>query len=131
MEIVFLNVEPGICGFDCLIKAARSGKRIAKIEITESDCTMIQTLAQNLSDISIQDLFVSLTKNPIFIAAEQAGCHLACPVPVAVIKAAEVVLSLAVPKDVVISFQKEKMTEQPICCSNTSNKPEKNHEENR
>jgi len=106
MEIIFLNVKPGICGFDCLIKAARSGKKIAKIEITESDCTMIQKLASNLSDISIQDIFVPLTKNPIFIAAEQAGCHLACPVPVTVVKAAEVILGLAVSKNVSIMFQK-------------------------
>ncbi len=107
MDNVSLSVKPGICGFDCMIKAQESGKRIASIEIAESDCTMIQKLSRNISEISMQDLFVPLTKNPIFIAAEQAGCHLACPVPVAIVKACEVTLGLAVKKDVSILFQKE------------------------
>ena len=107
MDNIFLSVQPGICGFDCKVKAQISDKRIAKIEITESDCTMIQKLSKNISEISMHDLFVPLTKNPIFIAAEQAGCHLACPVPVAVVKACEVTLGLAIQKDVSILFQKE------------------------
>ena len=112
MESIIVSVNPGICGFDCKVTAKRSGKRSANIEISGSDCTLIQKLAEHLHDISLQDLFVPLTKNVIFITAEQAGCHLACPVPVAVVKACEVVLGLAVPKDAVISFQKEKNHEE-------------------
>ena len=78
MDNISLSVKPGICGFNCMIKAQVSGKRIASIEIAESDCTMIQKLSRNISEISMHDLFVPLTKNPIFIAAEQAGCHPAC-----------------------------------------------------
>jgi hypothetical protein len=107
MDNISLSVKPGICGFNCMIKAQVSGKRIASIEIAESDCTMIQKLSRNISEISMHDLFVPLTKNPIFIAAEQAGCHLACPVPVAVVKACEVILGLAIQKNVSILFQKE------------------------
>ncbi len=107
MDNISLNVNPGICGFDCMVKAQVSGKRIAKVEITESGCTLIQKLSKNLSEISMQDLFTPLTKNPIFIAAEQAGCHLACPVPVAVVKACEVTLGLALKKNVNIIFPKE------------------------
>jgi len=106
MEGVVINVNPGICGFDCRVKAQQSGKRIARVQITGSDCTMIQNLADHLNDISLTDLFTPLTKNPIFIGAQQAGCHLACPVPVAVVKACEVALELAVPKDANINFLK-------------------------
>ncbi len=105
MEQVVVIVNPGVCGFDCQVLAERSDKRNARIKITESDCTMIQKLAENLQDISLQNLFVPLTKNLIFIAAEKAGCHLACPVPVAVVKASEVALGLAVPKDVSIRIE--------------------------
>ncbi len=107
MENICLNVKPGICGFNCVIKADVSGKKIARVKIIESDCTMVQKLSENLDKISIKDLFTPLTKNPIFTAAEQAGCHLACPVPVAVVKICEVTLGLAIEKDVNIVFQKE------------------------
>ncbi|NOX33037.1 MAG: hypothetical protein GXP56_04775 [Deltaproteobacteria bacterium] len=106
MENIVINVNPGICGFDCRVKARQSGKRIARVRVTGSECTMIQNLANHLNDISLKDLFTPLTKNPIFMAAEQAGCHLACPVPVAVVKACEVALELAVPKDAGINFLK-------------------------
>ena len=107
MDYIELNVKPGICGFDCIVKAENSDKMVTKVEISESDCKMIQKLSSNLGDISMQDLFAPLTKNPIFIAAEQAGCHLACPVPVAIVKACEVTLGLAIKKDVTILFHKE------------------------
>ena len=106
MQDMVVKVIPGICGFDCSVKAERSGKRSARITITESDCAMIQKLSDLLFEITLQDLFVPLTKNLIFMAAEQAGCHLACPVPVAVVKASEVALELAVPKDAAICFFK-------------------------
>lgn len=104
MEGIVVNVIPGICGFDCIVKAERSGKRHAKIMITESACTLIQKLSGLLNDISLKDLFVPLTKNPIFMAAEQAKCHLACPVPVAIVKVVEVALEIALPKDAAICF---------------------------
>ncbi len=104
MKAVFINVNPGICGFDCKIQAEQSGKRAARVAITGSDCTMIQKLSENLPEIHLQDLFVPLTRNLIFIGAEKAGCHLACPVPVAIVKACEVALGLAVKKDAAICF---------------------------
>lgn len=97
-------VTPGSCGFDCKIHAEPSGKRRARVAIIGSDCTMIQKLSENLPEIHLQDLFVPLTKNLIFLGAEKAGCHLACPVPVAIVKACEVALELAVKKDSAICF---------------------------
>ena len=110
MKGIVVTVNPGICGFDCIVKAECSSKRHAKIMIIESACTLIQKFSELLNDISLKDLFVPLTKNPIFMAAEQAKCHLACPVPVAVVKACEVALELAVPKDVGICFKNSKKT---------------------
>jgi len=106
MEKVRIFVNPGICGFDCKVVAETSGKRKARVEIAESGCAMIRQYSEDLPDLGLQDIFVPLTKNVIFIAAEKAGCHLACPVPVAVVKACEVVLGLAIPKDVFLRVEK-------------------------
>ena len=104
MKTFYLDVEPGICGFACKIKATSEDKKIAQIEITGSGCSMIQELAGMVSEVSFREMFVPLTRNLIFVSAEKAGCHLACPVPVAVAKAAEAALVLALPQDVTMRF---------------------------
>lgn len=104
MKTFYLNVEPGICGFACKIKTTTEDKKTAQIEITGSGCSMIQELAGMLTEVSFRDMFVPLTRNLIFVSAEKAGCHLACPVPVAVVKAAEAAFVLALPQDVTMRF---------------------------
>ena len=104
MEKVTVSVTPGICGFVCKVTAIRTSRRVAAIEIIGSKCKMINELAANLPEITIVDLFKPHTKNQIFKSTEQAHCHLCCPVPIAIIKASEVVLELALPKDVIIHF---------------------------
>jgi hypothetical protein len=104
MEKVTASVNPGICGFTCQVEATRKSKRIATIKIIGSECKLINQLAANLSEITFFDLFKSHTNNLIFKSTEQAHCHLCCPVPIAIIKASEVVLGLALPKDVLIHF---------------------------
>lgn len=104
MKTIYLDVEPGICGFTCKIKSTCVDKKTAQIEITGSGCSMIQELAGMLTAVSFRDMFIPLTGNLIFVGAEKAGCHLACPVPVAVAKAAEAALVLALPKDATMHF---------------------------
>jgi hypothetical protein len=110
MTPVIVNVNPGICGFECEVKAEPVGKRSVRIQISGSGCTLIETFSGQLHEITLQDLFVPLTKNQIFVAAQHARCHLACPVPAAVVKACEVALGLAVPKDAAICFSTLKST---------------------
>lgn len=54
--------------------------------------------------MTLKELFMPLTKNPVYIAAEKAGCHPSCALPVAVIKAVEAALEMALPKAVRITF---------------------------
>ncbi len=105
MEKVTVSVNPGICGFVCQVKATRKSRRVATIEIIGSECKMINKLGENLTKISVTDIFTPHTKNLIFRSSEQAQCHLCCPVPSAIIKAAEVVLELALPQNVIIEFK--------------------------
>jgi hypothetical protein len=104
MESIRIFVEPGICGFACQVEAGRQDKQRAIIEITGSECELIQKLAVSLKEVTLNDIFTPHTRNPVFKAAELAGCHLTCAVPVAVLKAAEVALELALPQDACISF---------------------------
>jgi len=109
METICILVEPGICGFSCQVEARQKDKHNAVVEITGSECELIQKLVESLKEVTLSDIFKPHTKNPVFKAAEKAGCHLTCPVPVAVLKAAEVALELALPQDACISFvQQEK-----------------------
>lgn len=97
-----MTVDPGICGFDCVIRAWKEGKAV-RFDI-QSECGQIKKLAGALGPVTLKDLFVPLTKNPIFLCAEKARCHLACPVPSSLVKAAEVVLGLALPREATIRF---------------------------
>ncbi len=105
MDKVTVSVNPGICGFNCQVKTTRKSRRVATIKIIDSECQMINKLGENLTEISVTDIFSPHTKNLIFKSSEQAHCHLCCPVPIAIIKAAEVVLELALPQNVIIEFK--------------------------
>ena len=98
------TVSPGICGFPCSIKARKKDPRKVALEITESNCKQIQALAERLTEISLRDIFAPISRNPVYISAEKSGCHLSCVVPVAVIKAAEVAMEMALPSEVRIKF---------------------------
>ncbi len=105
MEKVTVSVSSGICGFTCQVAASRKSRKIAIIEIRGSKCKMINQLNENLREITIFDLFKPHTENPVFKSTEQAHCHPCCPVPIAIIKVSEVVLDLALPRDVSIQFE--------------------------
>lgn len=102
-DSIRVYVDPGICGFVCSIDAWKE-ENMLHFHI-QSDCKQIQKLSSEIGPMQMKDFFVPLTKNSIFLGAEKAKCHLACPIPTALIKCAEVVLALALPKDVRIQFQ--------------------------
>ena len=105
MDNIRIFVEPGICGFSCHVEARRQDKQHASVEIIGSECELIQKMAENLKEITLNDIFVPHTKNSVYKAAERAGCHLTCPVPIALLKAAEVALELALPREASIKFE--------------------------
>lgn len=102
---VCVRVSPGICGFNCKVYAQKIDRRAVAVRIEGSECQQIQRLAQTVTRLSIQDLFKTLTQNPVFISAEKAGCHSTCCVPTAILKASEAVLGMAVISDVMIEFE--------------------------
>ena len=105
--IVYVNAEPGICGFPCTIKAQKLDNRTVKVEINGSECKQIQRLSTCLTEMSLKELFMPLTRNPVYTAAEKSGCHPSCAIPTAILKAVEVALGVALPKEVCIKFKNE------------------------
>jgi len=98
-------VDAGICGFTCRIKAWKIDKRTVGLEISESECQQIQDFSERLSQLSLNEVFMPMTRNPVYLAAEQSGCHPSCPIPAAVLKAAEVAMDMALPRDASIRFE--------------------------
>ncbi|MBW2193973.1 MAG: hypothetical protein JRF27_09345, partial [Deltaproteobacteria bacterium] len=45
-----------------------------------------------MSKLTLKGLFIPVTRNPVYLAAEQSGCHLSYPIPAAVLKAVEVAM---------------------------------------
>ena len=105
--IVYVTAEPGICGFPCTIKAQKSGNQTVTLEINGSECKQIQRMSSCLTGMSLKELFMPLTRNPVYTAAEKSGCHPSCTIPAAVLKAVEVAFGMALPREVHIKFKNE------------------------
>jgi len=99
-----VEVDPGICGFPCVIEARKKGPRSVSLKISGSECKHIKGLSEVVAEMTLRDLFKPMTKNPVYVNAQQAGCHASCPVPVAVLKAVEVAMEMALAKNVLIKF---------------------------
>jgi hypothetical protein len=99
------SVNAGICGFTCHIKAWRIDKSAVGLEISESECQQVQDFAELLTQLSLNELFMPVTRNPVYLAAENSGCHPSCPIPAAVLKAAEVAMEMALARDASIRFE--------------------------
>jgi hypothetical protein len=104
-DIVQIIVEPGICGFPGSIRVHKVGRYAVKIEL-KSGCQQIKGLASILEEMTMAELFLPVTRNPVFKAAEIANCHPSCIYPVAILKAAEVALEMALPQEAIIRFRK-------------------------
>ena len=99
-----LILNPGVCGFRCEIEAREAEKRRVRILIT-SECSQISRLNEMLDVLDLRDIFVTPNKNRIFLLSEKAGCHASCPIPIGVLKCAEVALGLALPRGVTFHFE--------------------------
>ena len=103
-----ITVDPGVCGFTCVIRVKQLDKWSVSIEITGSECQQLSKLDARLGTISLRELFMPLTQNPVYKAAQASGCHASCAIPSAVLKAAEVAMGMALARPVHFSFDREK-----------------------
>lgn len=98
-----VTVEAGICGFTSTIEVSKLSAKRVRVDIT-SDCEMVSKLGEQLHDIELRNA-LKLTENPLLCkCAHRYIHHVACPVPIAILKAIEVEVGLALAKDIVIHF---------------------------
>ena len=97
-------VDAGICGFSTKIQVLRLSARRVSVALT-SDCDMVSQIAEQLRELDWQDTLRAREDSLVSKLSFQCVKHAACPVPVAIIKAIEVEVGAALPKDVVIHFE--------------------------
>ena len=103
--LIRVNVDPGICGFTCVIEGEKKEKYLVELHGQGSECKHIQRFFQQVREINLRDLFAPISKSPVFQAAQQSGCHPMCLVPVAALKTAEAAMEMALPRDAQIKFE--------------------------
>jgi len=108
--VTVVRISAGACGFEARVTALRNGKGSVRIEL-ESNCESVEDLGimlEQLGALEIKDfLSTGEKKNRVMQLTADALPHSACPVPIAIIKAAEVELDLNVPCPVFIEFEAE------------------------
>ena len=97
-------VHSGICGFTATIEVKKTDKRKVSINIS-SDCDKITELSESLTELDALDILRPKADFKIYAQALEHSLHMACPVPVGILKAIEVETGLALPCDAVIHFE--------------------------
>lgn len=104
MKIV---VDLGACQMVTTVYLKKNDCRNVSLDLLDSECEQIQKLTDFIDIVSFKELFLPISKNPVFQAAERAKLHPSCPVPIAILKGMEAILGLAVPRGVFISLNTE------------------------
>lgn len=99
-----VQVDPGVCGFRCHITAVKEESRKVAVTIHGSECRQIQRLSAHLTHMNLSELFLPISRNPVYLAAEKSGCHASCVIPTAVLKAVEVAMEMAIARHVNITI---------------------------
>ena len=97
-------VDAGICGFSTKVEVVRLSARRVSVALA-SDCEMVSQIAEQIRELDWQDTLRECEDSLVCKSAFRCVKHAACPVPVAIIKAIEVEVGAALPKDVVIHFE--------------------------
>jgi len=106
--LTVVKVNGGACGFVARICATKADNQSVLVEI-ESECKSVRKLGLAMGKtgpLTLRDILAtSEADNPVFREASVSLPHSACPVRVAIMKAAEVELGLNLPCDVSIEFE--------------------------
>jgi hypothetical protein len=97
-------VDPGACGFVCLIEVSRTEKYKAAVRL-QSQCKQIAKLAEKISEVDFMSVMRgAFGQNEIFLSAARCKLHPSCPIPTASVKAVEAELGMAVKKNITITL---------------------------
>ncbi len=101
-----VSVNGGNCGFNSTITVEKIDRSTVRVSV-QSDCEHVQKMNPDLTSLDMrQTIFGKMINSLVYQSASQHLRHAACPVPTAILKAIEVELKMALPKDIVIHFEK-------------------------
>lgn len=107
-----VTVNSGICGHTTTIQVEKIEKHVVRISL-DSECERVAALAPELAELNWRHgVFCKMVDSKIYQAASQHLRHTACPIPSAILKAIEVEVGIALPKDVIIHFEKQAESEE-------------------
>ena len=106
-------VNAGICGFTATIKISKIAKRKVDIKII-SDCEMVIKLSESIPELDTRDVLKPGAASEVHHQASIHALHTACPVPVAILKAIEVEMGMALARDVMIHFETSERDRLPF-----------------
>lgn len=105
MSDVKINVDAGVCRFKTVIAASLNDEMEVVFSI-KSECPKVREFSKNVKPVSMMDAVAMPYKdNDIYNQCGNFLEHAACPVPCAMVKAAEAASDLALKKDVVFNFE--------------------------
>lgn len=101
-----VTVFTGICGFTAIIKVKKQEDGSLKISMA-SPCEMIKKMGEELKEVDwAQAITRNMCDSIIYQVANRHIRHTACPAPSAVLKAVEVEVGIALPKDVTMKIER-------------------------
>lgn len=105
MAETIVNVNSGVCRFKSVIIADMDDEMNITYKI-KSECPAVRAMAKNMAEpIPVFDIIAKpFCENVIYKKADALE-HVCCPVPSAIIKAAEVAGDLALKKNVTFEFE--------------------------
>lgn len=101
-----VRVDPGICGFPATIKVERVAKDRVTVHIACA-CDQVKLFGERVADLEWRRAFGPMCASEVYEAASETLKHVACPVPMALLKAIEAEIGAALPRDVTVRFVEE------------------------
>ena len=102
-----VEVYAGVCGHSAIIDETKVDEAHVQVVIT-SACEQITDMNPDLARVQWKgkghEVFKRMTESAVYRSAGQHIRHTACPIPAAILKAIEVEVGIALPKDVTITF---------------------------
>jgi len=102
-----IEVYAGVCGHSAIIDVTKVDDTHVQVVIT-SACDEITAMNPDLARVQWKgkghEVFKRMTESAVYQSAATHIRHTACPIPTAILKAIEVEVGIALPKDVTITF---------------------------
>jgi hypothetical protein len=102
-----VEVQAGACGYTARIVVETVDDRYVHVAI-ESGCEQITAMNGDLDRLCWKgkghEIFRPMNESAVYHSANLHIRHTACPIPAAILKAIEVEVGAALPKDVTITF---------------------------